>query len=179
MPLTITEALAEIKTIGKRLPPKRQHIASNLARQDGLKDPLASDGGSVTVITQTRQSIKDLEERHIALRLAIQAINRTSEITCDGEAHSIAWWLTWRKEILPGRKQFLQQLRQGVASARQQAQQKGLQVVTVNQTAQQLTDLIINVDEGELAKEIEHLEKIEGDLDGQLSLKNATILVEV
>jgi hypothetical protein len=176
---TITEALAELKTIGKRLPAKQMHILANLARQEGLKDPLATEGGSAVVIVQTRQSIADLQQRHVNLRLAIQEINRSTEITIDGETHSIAWWLTWRKEILPGRKQFLNQLRQQLSAMRQQAQQKGMQVVTVNQTPQALTDIVVNIDEALLAKEIEHLEAIEGELDGQLSLKNATTMIEM
>lgn len=39
MGMTITEALAEIKTIGKRLEKKRAAIAGNLARDSRLKDP--------------------------------------------------------------------------------------------------------------------------------------------
>lgn len=46
MALTITEALAEIKTVGKRVEKKREFIKAFLARQDGVKDPLEKDGGS-------------------------------------------------------------------------------------------------------------------------------------
>jgi hypothetical protein len=175
---TITEALAEIKTIGKRMPPKQQQIMQNIARQEGLKDPLIKEGGSVAVIAAARQSMTDLETRHVALRLAIQEANRRTDITIDGETHSIAYWLTWRKEVLPGRRTFLTQLGNVIQQNRQAALSKGFSVVRIDQTPAQGSDLMINVDEDGLAKEIEHLAKIEGDLDGQLSLKNATVLVD-
>jgi hypothetical protein len=37
----------------------------------------------------------------------------------------------------------------------------------------------VNLSEVELSKESEELEHILGDLDGQLSLKNATTIIEV
>ena len=55
MPITITEALAEIKTVGKRVEKKREFIKSFLARQDGIKDPLEKDGGSYQAIARERQ----------------------------------------------------------------------------------------------------------------------------
>lgn len=180
MALTITEALADLKTLGKRIEKKREYIASYLARQDGLKDPLEKDGGSAEVIRRERQAIADLETRHVAIRTAIQAVNQTTAITIEGHVRTIAEWLTWRKEVAPGAQLFVNKLRQMTVQARAQAQQKGWGVVTVSGgTAQQPTDVVINVDEGALAREAEQLETILGTLDGQLSLKNATVTIEV
>ena len=54
--LTITEALAEIKTIGKRLEKKREHVKGFLFRQDVFKDPFYSEGGSFSMIERERQA---------------------------------------------------------------------------------------------------------------------------
>lgn len=177
--LTITEALAELKTIGKRIENKRAYIGSYLARQDGLRDPLEKDGGSVAVIARERQAIGDLEKRHVGIRLAIQRANQVTAVTVEGETRTLSDWLTWRKEIAPGQQSFVSKLRQQVLAARQQAQQKGWSVAGAAEAAKAPTDVLINVDEAALAKEAEHVEAVLGGLDGQLSLKNATVLIEV
>jgi hypothetical protein len=177
--ITITEALAELKTLGKRIEKKREYVASYLARQDGLKDPLEKDGGSADVIRRERQAIADLELRHVSIRTAIQKVNQSTPISIGETTKTIAEWLTWRKEMAPGAQAFVNKLRQMVIQARTQAQQKGWGVVTATGTAAQPTDVVINVDEAALASEAEQLETILGTLDGQLSLKNATVLIEV
>lgn len=179
--ITITEALAELKTLGKRIEKKREYVASFLARQDGLRDPLEKDGGSVEVINRERQAIADLQTRHVAIRTAIQTINQSTPITVGGETKTIGEWLTWRKEIAPGASAFVKKLQQQALAARTKAQQNGWGVITaVAQTAASApTDIIINVDESALAKEAEQLETILGTLDGQLSLKNATVTIDV
>ena len=177
--ITITEALAELKTIEKRVQKKREHVTSYLSRQEGLKDPLEKDGGSAEVIKREMQAIADLLKRHVAIRTAIQKINQQTEITILDTAKTIAEWLTWRKEIAPGLQRFIEQTRQRVLQVRAQAHQKGQGVVQAGQQAQALSDVIINVDESELAKQAETLENILGSLDGQLSLKNATVTIEI
>jgi len=179
MALTITEALAELKTIQKRIEKKREYVGQYLARQDGIKDPLEKDGGSAQVIDRERQAITDLQTRHVAIRTAIQKINQVTPITIADITKTIAEWLTWRKEVSPGAVSFVNKLRQTIQSTRTQAQQKGWGVVQSGQTAAQPTDLIVNVDESALAKEAEQLETILGTLDGQLSLKNATVTIDV
>lgn len=179
MALTITEALAELKTIQKRVEKKREFVGGVLARQEGFRDPLEKDGGSAKVIAQERQAIADLERRHIAIRMAIQKVNQETPVTVDGETKMLAEWLTWRKEVAPGEQMFINKMRATLTNLRAQMQQKGFQVLSASDTARNSTDLIINVDEAELAKQAERLETILGGLDGQLSLKNATVLVAV
>src|ERR1035438_7251391 len=70
--LTITEALQEIKTIGKRLDKKRAAAAQYLARDARARDPLEKDGGSAKFISEERQAIADLETRVISIRTHIQ-----------------------------------------------------------------------------------------------------------
>lgn len=179
MPLTITESLAEIKLIGKRLEKKREFITQYLGRQDGLKDPLANEGGAPAAIARERQAITDLENRLVAIRSAIQGANATTILTIEGQSRSLADWLVWRREVSTAQVAFVQRLRQQVLGARREASQKGLTVRSSESDATNPTDIIINVDEAALAKEAEQLEVILGTLDGQLSLKNATTIIDV
>lgn len=180
MGITITEALAEIKTVGKRIEKKREFVQQFLARQDGVRDPLEKDGGSTKVIEQERQAIGDLETRLITLRRGIQHANDTTLLTINGVGRSISEWLTWRRDIAPGQKAFLARMQGGLVSLRQQAQSKGAAMVSATAITTDLkpTDFIINVDERQIGSEIETLEDTLGQLDGQLSLKNATVTIE-
>jgi hypothetical protein len=179
MPLTITESLAEIKMIGKRLEKKREFIMQYIGRQDGLKDPLGPEGGSRSAIAVARQGIADLENRIVTIRSAIQEANAVTMLTIEGETKSIADWLVWRREVSAGRVAFVQRLRQTIMAARKDAVQKGLSVRFSESEVTSPTDIIVNVDEAALAKEAEQLETILGVLDGQLSLKNATVIIDV
>lgn len=179
MPTTITEALAEVKTIDKRIAKKREFITAYLARQERFKDPLASDGGSMVAIGRERQAIRDLEQRKVDIRLAIAAANNTTVVAVNGDQRSISEWLVWRREVAPQRQSFLQQIRNGVQQVRREAQQKGINVLQGDVTAGTDTDVHINVNENDLATEIEKLEQVLGDLDGQLSLKNATVTIDI
>lgn len=177
--MTITEALADLKTIQKRIEKKREYVLAYLCRQDGIKDPLLSDGGSVAAIERERQAIADLEKRHVAIRTGIQKVNQATTITVADITKTIAEWLTWRKEVSPGQVAFVHRMRSVAQSGRTQAQQKGWSVVPAGAPATQPTDMLVNVDESALAKDAEQLETILGTLDGQLSLKNATVMIDV
>lgn len=177
--ITITEALAELKTITKRIEKKRAYIINYLGRQDGLKDPLEKDGGSIEVIRRERQAIKDLENRMILIRTRIQQSNLYNRLTVLDEDKSVAEWLTWRKEVSSGAKSFIDKIRLEILTARKQAAQRGNAVVTPGAVPVQASDVLINVDEAELARESEKLEEILGTLDGKLSLTCATSLIDV
>lgn len=179
--MTITEALAEIKTVGKRITKKREAISGYVARQDNLKDPLANEGGSVEFIKRERQGVADLEARIVDLRAKIAAANAKTLVAVNGTSRSLADWLTWRREVAPGVQQFLDSLRGGLDNLRKQVAAKGLGIVnataTVNTAEVRPTDVWVNISEKELAEEIEGLETVLGTLDGQLSLTNATTQV--
>ncbi len=176
MSLTITEALAEIKTIGKRMEKKREGVIPFLARQDGIRDPLEKDGGSMSFIVAERQALRDLGQRVIVLRRGIQKANDSTTVTIGSTSRTVTEWLTWRREVAPGERDFLAKLRNQINSAREKAKQQGFATVAPG-TASQPTDVIINIGESELAAQIEGLEEILGALDGQLSLKNATVQI--
>lgn len=181
--MTITEALAEIKTIGKRIAKKREAIGQYLARAEGMKDPLDKDGGSVQFIEREMQAIRDLEERVIAIRAAIASANATTTISLNGDTRSISDWLVWRREVAPGRQQHLRQVQASIQQVRNQAAQRGVGLVNATASVQvgevKPTDILVNVSEAKLTEDIDHLEDMLGTLDGQLSLKNATIDVQV
>lgn len=179
--ITITEALADIKTIDKRLQKKRESTFGFLYRQNAVVDPMlhSEPGSSQEFIKRERQAIVDLETYKIKLRTGIQNVNARETITIDGETHTINEWLTWRKEVMPSQRDYLAQIRNRIEMMRAKAQTQNISVVSVSVDTKQYSDVVVNVDEAELAKEIEHIEMVVGTLDGQLSLKNATTFIEL
>lgn len=173
---TITEAIADLKVIDKRLQSQQGNVMTYLMRPEQLKDPMEKEGGSVEYIKRQRQSIGDLETQAIAIRRAIAAANDATQITVEGTTRTISEWLIWRREVAPKRQQFQRGLLQTIRNNRDQAIKKGSKVSTPD-TAEQ-GDLVINIDEAALSSEVEMLDTILGVLDGQLSLKNATVTVE-
>lgn len=174
--VTITEALAEIKTIGKRIEGKRASVTQYLYRQERLKDPLAKDGGSQAFIVAERQAIRDLQARVVSLRRAIASANASTTVIANGTPRTVAEWLTWRREVAPGESAFLQATFKAIGDVRKKAIGLGLQV-SVKPTEQSVDDVLVNVDEGELAREADALANTLGTLDGLLSLTNATTQV--
>lgn len=177
--ITITEALAEIKTIGKRIQKKREFVQQYLVRQEIVRDPLENQGGSRQAIAQELQGIKDLEERLIALRRGIASVNASATLTIGNTTRPIQDWLTWRREVAPNRKASVAQLRSSLNSFRQQSAAKGMTVRTEPTNDPNDKDVIVNVDERALAQEAESIEEVLGTLDGLLSLKNATTTFDV
>jgi len=170
--MTITEALAEIKTVSKRIQSKREFINSYLFRPDSMKDPLDKDGGSAVVLQREMQAVSDLEQRLVDLRRGIQKANDATDVTLNGVTKTISDWLVWRREIASGRGRFHEGMVSKIHNARQFTGR------TFNDQNKQM-EIVVNVDEKAIGSELENLKKILGDLDGQLSLKNATVMVEV
>jgi hypothetical protein len=180
--LTITEALAEIATIVKRLAKRRELILPYLARQRMVADPLAEriDGGSPEFIRRERQAVRDLEARLVRLRTTVQAANVRETLTVDGDTRTLAEWLTWRREIQPGQASFLMTLRAKLEAVRREAAQKQVGLVNVAvQDQAKYADILVNLDEVSLAAEADHMEQVMGALDGALNLKNATTFIDV
>src|SRR4051794_1015289 len=125
MPLTITEALAEIKTINKRIQTKHQFVLSYLFRQEGLKDPLEKDGGSVEAIRRETQAISDLRLRLINLRRGIARANEATEVTVGTNTMTISDWLTWRRDVAPETQTFLHAKQARLNALREQAKRSG------------------------------------------------------
>jgi hypothetical protein len=175
--ITITEALAEIKTIDKRLDKKRDFIRTYIARPDNIKDPHIKDGGTPALLAGEQQAIHDLEERIVTLRRGIQKANEATVITVQGKARSIADWLVWRRDAAPKHQSYLANLNNALNQVRAEAQRKGVALVANGTEAQKPNDIIVNINEKQLAIDIETMEIVLGELDGMLSLKNATVLI--
>jgi hypothetical protein len=175
--ITITEALAEIPTIEKRIEKKKEFILNYLYRQSSVRDPHEKDGGSPVLIARENQAIADLQERLINIRSVIQKANAENTITIENQTKTIVDWLTWRREIAPKEQEFLRILMDKINSVRQQAMRQGVSVT--DKDAGFSSDYVVNINELDLSEKIESLENILGILDGQLSLKNATIKIEI
>jgi hypothetical protein len=181
--LTITEALQEIKTINKRLEKKRQAVMQYVARDVRIKDPLESTGGSVKFIVEERQAIGDLEQRIVTIRTEIQRSNLTASLSINGKTRTVSEWLTWRREVSEQSKNFLQSILLGIQKLRAEAQKQGGRVVghqvaqvNIEQTAP--PEVSVQVDEASILKQQEEYETVLGELDGKLSLFNATTVIE-
>lgn len=176
--MTITEALAELKTLEKRIGDKRDFVKKYLARQEMVRDPLEKDGGSARAIKAELQAIGDLMERRVAIRRAIALANQQTLVQVNGEERSIADWITWKRENLPTLKMLYQELSNNIAAIRQSAQSQGKRTVEPQTQGADPKDIVVHIDEKWLKEAIENLTEVEGTLDGQLSLRNATVFVE-
>jgi hypothetical protein len=172
MAITITEALAELKVLKKRLENKRTFYLQNVVRDDRLKDPLEGNGGTKTVLLQELQSIKDLETRMVTLRTAIAKANALTQVQVAGVTQSIADWLIWRRDVAPGVQDFLNAVHQRIE------QGKRTELVPSRADGQQMK-WAYGVDEKVLLADVEKFTTTLGTLDGQLSLKNATTQIEI
>lgn len=177
MPITITEALAEIPTIDKRIQKKKEFVCNFLFRQSAVRDPHEKDGGSEDVLKRELQSITDLTQRKITIRLAITQANLSNHIVIEGQTKTIAEWLTWRREVAPTIDNLYQAMAQKFNEMRTVARQQGLNVS--DKDAGFSKDFVTHFSEKELAELRDVHEKTIGLLDGQLSLKNATILLDI
>lgn len=178
MAITITEGLAELRTIDARVEKKRQGIIRHLARPAEFKDPMAAEGGTSEYITKERQSLKDLESRSLNIRVAISRKNLETVLSLHGMERSVAEWLIWRREFAKGQDGFLALQANGIERVRAEAQRKGGSL-TAGDAAAKPGDVIVNVSEKELQDEIDKIQHVLGDLDGKLSLINATTTIEV
>jgi len=175
--MTITEGLAEIKTLNARILKKRESVVRYLARDSRLKDPMEADGGSVEFVKRERQAIGDLEERLVVIRCLIQQKNLETPVVVGSTTRSLASWLNWRREVSAHSKGFLQTLTNTVNQIRREALKGGMQI-TDKETGQ-AGEIIVTVNERQLAKETEEMEQTLGELDGKLSLLNATTTIEI
>jgi hypothetical protein len=178
--MTITEALAELKTINKRLQTKRQNTMNYVARDIRAKDPLEREGGSVAFLIRERQGIADLEKRIVAIRTAIQHSNLETRASIGGHDMSVAEWLTWRREVSTSSREYLSLLIANIKGLRDKMQKEGRMLVSAQAEASGgPADVVVHLNEKELLEELEVFDVVLGELDGRLSLLNATTTIEL
>lgn len=177
--ITITEALAEIKLIVKKVEKKRAQMMPSLATYDHVPDPYQSAGGYKKVIDSELQSINDLSERLVRRRARIAETNATTDLTIEGRTRKISEWLAYKRECQNKFIDHNQAMMNSANHSLKQFEQKP-QLFKQNEGAEyQLAKLSLNVDLSALAKNQEYLITIKEKLDGALSLKNATILISI
>jgi hypothetical protein len=184
MKITITEALAEIKTINKRLVNKREAVIAYLTQPDSARDPLEGKGGSQKFIEEERQSIDDLVQRIVTIRGKIARSNDETIITIKGKSRSLTEWLAWKRDTTALSSAFLDKMRDTIQSARSLAQTRGMGRSAMHVQAsiggdQKPGGITVYLDEAALNKELEEFAEIIDTFDGQLSLKNATTTIEL
>jgi hypothetical protein len=173
--MTITEGLAEIKLIAKKVASKQTFVLEHLVREDHVEDPL-KDGPAT--IAKELQSIGDLYRRIMDIRAAIAKANIQNEIEIDGNKRSIYDWLTWKREIAVSEIGFVS----NVHTRTKQLLDKAARQPTAYKDANgdpKFVKVTPNVDYPAFAKKAQEMQETLDKLDGQLSLKNATIVIEV
>jgi hypothetical protein len=176
--ITITEALSEVKLIEKKLVKKRETILANLTRYSHVQDPMASDGGTSNWITKEHQSIKDLQTRLETIRSNIADMNLKTQVTVGETTKSMFEWLTWKREVAPAYLNFLKSVHMQTKTALD-AQNQRPGIVTDPEGKQKLAELVLNVNYLDYLKQAERANDMLENLDGQLSLKNATVTITV
>lgn len=175
--LTITEALSEINLLKKKIEKKKETVLTNLIKAKHIKDQLESQGGAKAFVKAEIQSTQDLNSRLLRLKGAIAKANIETLITVNSRTDSIHNWLNWKRDIAQGDIKFNGQVYQSVKSHFDHLQ-KSPQVFKDEEGKTQLVEYESNVDYGDFLKTQEGLQDTFDKLDGQLSLKNATIVVE-
>lgn len=174
--ITITEALADIKLITKKLETKVQFVQNNLTRYKHVPDPL---GNGADAIRAEVQSISDLRQRLVALRGAIAKANLENTITISDKTQSIQNWLTWKRECAADELAFFNKVHTLVKQSID-ANASRPQLYKDDPNAQpKVVEIETNVNYVEFVERAQRTQENLDKLDGQLSLKNATILVTV
>lgn len=176
--MTITEALAETKLIVKKVKAQEEFIANNAGRTSVMNDPLEKSGGTPAAITKAFQSIKDLQTRLVKIRTAVQSVNTTKHLVIGEKSMCIADWLNYRREVAPSYQAFLKLASMECAKLRNQFERTP-QIIKLDSGEQKIIQPVFHIDLEWLRKESEVVETVLGELDGKLSLLNATTEIEV
>ena len=178
--MKITEAMSEIKLFVKKISSQRDFILRNLSREEWRKDPFEKDQTTQEAqVKAALQSVSDLEKNIVAYRYAITKANMKERISLEGMDMTVAEWLIWRREVLPLRKQLLHNLANQMASIGKDQQNTQRSYSGKDTDKSQLSNYIINVSDKWLKEETDKLEAIEQRLDGQLSMINANVEVDI
>lgn len=180
--LTITEGLAEITLIKKKLLAKQSKIKDMLTRVEHLPDVFEKEGGSQEVVGREMQGISDLVHRLIRIRAAISKANLlTLIVIADDQGDKITMtihdWLIWKREAARDFIGFVAGVNKSVRAHMENAGRQP-QVYKDEAGNVQVAKIKINLDyPAWLALESSTTDRLQ-KLDGQLSLKNATVVIE-
>lgn len=162
--MKITQALADVKLTKNKINSKQMTIQKYSVRTSNMVDPMAKEGGSAEFVKRELQAIRDLNTHIVILRRKINNTNMQAQFTIHGETKSVFDWLTWRREVGNSYRSFLAALHNIPEKA---------QTTLASKANPEGVELVNNLDEVSLIKELEHVKTILDTLDGELSLFNA------
>lgn len=177
--MTITEALAEVRLIEKKIEKGKQMVGQHVARFDHVIDPFEEQGGSRMVVTRELQSLHDLGERRVKIREALSEANLKTMLAIGTTTRSITGWLAWKREVAESEQRVMVQLVSQAQQHIERAQSKPTVYKEKDGEEPKLAKLILNVDISDLNAKAMAIEEILGVLDGKLSLLNATTVINV
>lgn len=176
--MTITEALSEVNLVKKKLEHKKKTVGAMVLKPEHVKDPYEAQGGTPKYLNAEFQAIEDLQTRLIKLRGAISQANIDNNITLGEQTMSIHDWLTWKREISKDETSFINQIVSGVNDHMKKAATQP-SVYDDAEGKKKLVVWIPQIDLPSFVKKQERLSDLFENLDGQLSLKNATITIAI
>lgn len=168
----ITHGLTEVKTIDNRIQSKSNDILEYVSRPANMMDPLEKKGGSEKFVGEVMQSIKDLEQRKIDIRVAITKANSENTITIHGVTRTIAEWLIWRSHVVDSQQHRSRSILKKINKMRNITSD----IKTEDNKSLQTT---VCIDEKGLLEGLDLNEEILGVLDAELSIANARIELEL
>jgi len=178
--VTVTEALAEIVLIGKKMEKHRSFIQGHISMYDYEDDPFEKEGGTKEMNSRVIQAITDLGQRLVRIRSLVAESNLRTVLTIGKTTLSLADWLVWRREIAESLQQvFMGATKQANNAISINREKPRLVPKQAEDQEQQIAKLILNVDIPSLDKSAMEIEEILGVLDGKLSLLNATTIIEI
>jgi seryl-tRNA synthetase len=124
------------------------------------------------------QSIEDLRKKWVKIRSAIAKANTDNTITIGSTTKSINEWLNWKREVAQEESKFAVSVHVRIKNAMDESVQKP-QVVKDDSGQVKICKLLANLEYPEFLKKSQEVDEILETLDGKLSLKNATIMVEI
>lgn len=176
--MTITEGLAEINLLKKKLNSKKQPIEQALVTYDGKDDPYEAKGGAKKFLETELQSCTDLRTRLMKIRAGIAEANIKNTATINGQTRSIYEWLTWKREVATELSQQYSVLRNNL-QMKIDSFNRQPQVLRDEDNNVKLCKPIANIELTRLQDDHESIEDTLGKLDGVLSLKNATTTINI
>jgi hypothetical protein len=176
--MTITEALAEVKLIGKKVEKKRETVLTNLTRVKIVPDPFKDEeGGANGALTREIQSVESHLARLCRIRGAIAKANLNTQLTLNESQKSVSEWLAWKREVAEGQLKFLADIPNKTKAALDSFT-KNPSVYKDPEGKVALHEIVTNLDYPLYLKKYEQQQDLFEQLDGKLSLLNATTVVE-
>lgn len=178
--MSISEALAEIKLIDKKVEKKRENILTHSSRFEHILDPYpAETGGSSGFIRRELQAVEDLLKQRVKIRHSISKANLETLVTVEAHTLPLTSWLIWKREVGTQQRIALQTLKNLIEKRLAENSTRPQLLKKEDGSDPVLTKLISHVDLTHLQKEIEQIMTIEERLDGILSMKNAQIMIDI